>query len=76
MPPSDRIVADIKAAIETGTLAPGQPIPSLHALVKEYGVNRKTAEKAQDKLRAAGLVEYVNGMGHYVRGNADITKTP
>jgi DNA-binding GntR family transcriptional regulator len=35
--------------------------------VQTYGVNKKTAAKALQHLRDAGLVEYEPGVGYYVR---------
>jgi AcrR family transcriptional regulator len=58
-----RIVADIRARIESGELPPGARVPSTRRLVADYGVAMATATKALSALRQAGLARPVPGVG-------------
>jgi DNA-binding GntR family transcriptional regulator len=62
-----RISADLRAAIESGELRPGDVLPSEAALVERYGVSRGTARQALADLEGAGLVESKHGKGRFVR---------
>ncbi|MGA8113236.1 MAG: GntR family transcriptional regulator, partial [Actinocatenispora sp.] len=66
--PYERIVADLRARIEGGELAPGARVPSTRQLIAEYGVAMATASKALSALRQAGLVHPVRGVGTVVAG--------
>jgi DNA-binding GntR family transcriptional regulator len=61
------IATDLRAAIESGQLRPGDPVPSESALAAQYGVARGTARHALAELEGAGLVVAVHGKGRYVR---------
>ena len=61
-----QIAAAVRQRITTGELAPGQPAPSITALVQEHGVARQTASKALRMLETEGLVRRVPGLGYYV----------
>jgi DNA-binding GntR family transcriptional regulator len=67
MPPWRQIAADLEADIAAGRYGPDDRLPSAPTLVQTYGVNKKTAAKALQHLRDAGLVEYEPGVGYYVR---------
>ena len=62
-----RIADELRARIEHGDLAPGDPLPSEAAIVASYGVSRGTARQALADLEGAGLVEPVHGKGRFVR---------
>ncbi|MCM6773876.1 TetR/AcrR family transcriptional regulator C-terminal domain-containing protein [Nocardia sp. CDC159] len=66
-PPYQRIAAEIRHRIETGSLQPGDPVPSTRQLTRRYGVAMATATKALSLLRRDGLVEPVAGVGTVVR---------
>jgi GntR family transcriptional regulator len=61
-----RIAVAVRARIESGELAPGQPVPSITTLVQEYGVARPTAGKALRMLEDEGLIYRVPGLGYHV----------
>ncbi len=52
--------------IQDGTLAPGDPVPSITTLTQEHGIARATAGKALRVLETEGLVYRVPGLGYYV----------
>jgi GntR family transcriptional regulator len=70
-----RVVADtIAAKVQRGDLKPGDQIPSVRALAKEYGVTTATAQKAVKQLTDDGYVTTVQGLGIFVADNAvDVT---
>ena len=55
-----QIADQLRAAIATGVLGPGEQVPSEHELVAEYGVARGTARQAIMLLRNEGLIEAVH----------------
>jgi GntR family transcriptional regulator len=61
-----QIVDDIRRAIVVGTLAPGEPIPSVRQLSGELRVNPTTVQQAYRELERARLVYVRRGQGTYV----------
>jgi DNA-binding FadR family transcriptional regulator len=71
-PSADRAVfrqlADLlRARIESGTLAPGESLPSEVQLAREHGVSRTTVRQAIAQLRTEGLVVVERPRGTFVR---------
>jgi GntR family transcriptional regulator len=65
-----RVVADaIAAKVQRGDLKPGDQIPSVRALAKEYGVTTATAQRAVKQLTDDGYVTTVQGLGIFVADN-------
>jgi AcrR family transcriptional regulator len=64
--PYARIVAEIREQIETGSLAPGDRVPSTREITRRWGVAMATATKALTALRQEGLVRVVPGVGSVV----------
>ena len=58
-----QLAAMLRARIESGELAPNQPIPNESTLMRQYGVARETARKAVRALVAEGLAYVVQGRG-------------
>lgn len=56
----------LTTAIEKGTFASGDVLPSESALVNRFGVSRTTARSALDHLENAGLIERRQGRGSIV----------
>jgi DNA-binding GntR family transcriptional regulator len=74
--PSYRQLADrLRAAIQSGKLAPGAQLPTHKALADEYGVAVETAKRALAELRVEGLIVTRQGKGSYVR-RSDVGRTP
>jgi len=65
-----QLAALLRDRIESGSLAPGAPLPSESQLVGEYGISRDSVRKAMDVLRAGELVITVQGKGTYVMGKS------
>ena len=64
-------VAALRDQIATGTLGPGDWLPSEAALMAEHGITRYSAREALKQLLADGLVVIVDGKGSYVRHRRD-----
>lgn len=61
-----QLAAILREMIESGEIAPRNPVPSISTLSQQYAVAKGTAEKALAVLRAEGLVRTVPGRGVYV----------
>jgi GntR family transcriptional regulator len=62
-----RVLADLRAQIRDGVLAPGARVPSRNAIMARYGVGETAAKHALQVLAAEGLIEARAGSGSYVR---------
>ncbi|MBR2937121.1 MAG: GntR family transcriptional regulator [Oscillospiraceae bacterium] len=62
-----QLVDAIRAAVNKGTLAPREQLPTVQELSEELGVARGTIKRAYDELERLGLVEKVQGRGTFVR---------
>jgi GntR family transcriptional regulator len=62
-----RVLADLRAQIRDGVLAPGARVPSRNAIMARYGVGETAAKHALQVLAAEGVIEARAGSGSYVR---------
>nr|WP_170141044.1 GntR family transcriptional regulator [Allonocardiopsis opalescens] len=62
-----RIAAELRARIDSGELAPGDPVPSEATVARNFRVSRGTARQALTDLEGAGLIVAVPGKGRFVR---------
>ncbi|MPY64535.1 TetR/AcrR family transcriptional regulator C-terminal domain-containing protein [Streptomyces spongiae] len=67
-PPYLRIVAGIRQRIIDGELGPGDRVPSIRQIAREWGVALATATRAVTTLRLEGLVETRPRTGTVVAG--------
>lgn len=61
-----QVHAIIAERIQTGEYEPGERIPSLLALIEEFGIANATGQKVMRALRADGLIRTEPGMGSFV----------
>ena len=66
MPITRQIAAQIRAQCASGTLKPGDRIPSVRALAAELAVNQNTILRVYERLTAEGLLERRHGDGTFV----------
>ncbi|HEX6579224.1 MAG TPA: GntR family transcriptional regulator [Jiangellaceae bacterium] len=66
VPLYQQVAGILRGRIESGTLVPDRPVPSITSLVQEFGVARGTARKAVHLLIDEGLAYVVIGRGVYV----------
>ncbi len=62
----EQIFTQIKAHILSGTLEPGQALPSIRALAKDLRVSVITTKRAYDELEKDGYIHTVAGKGCFV----------
>src|SRR5437763_1963936 len=60
----------VKHAVETGALRPGDQLPGIRPLAEELVVNPNTVAKAYRELEHAGVVELRHGAGAFVSASA------
>jgi len=66
MPITRQIAAQIRAQCASGTLQPGQRLPSVRALAAELAVNQNTILRVYERLTSEGLIERRHGEGTFV----------
>lgn len=68
-------IADaLRAQIETGTLPPGEKLPSESALTQQFKVSQGTIRQALAILRGEGLIVAEHGRGVFVRSRPKIQR--
>lgn len=67
-PPYARIAGHFRDLISSGQLSPGDLLPSIKALAKEWEVSTATADRAMKVLRDEKLVQGIPGVGTEVMG--------
>ena len=63
---SDLLVHRIQASIQEGDLRPGEQLPSIAAMARDFRVNAGTVREALIKLEAQRVVEIRHGTGVFV----------
>ena len=66
VPVYEQLLDQIKQEIIRGTLAEGEPLPSVRSFSSELKISALTVKKAYDKLEEEGFVVTVHGKGTYV----------
>ncbi|RYG65108.1 GntR family transcriptional regulator [bacterium] len=61
-----QIVDQVRLAVSTGNLAPGDQLPSVRALAEQLVINPNTVAKAYATLTQEGVVEAYPGKGLFV----------
>jgi len=61
-----QIVEQVRLAVATEALLPGQAMPSVRSLAERLLVNANTVVKAYAELVRDGVLESQQGMGHFV----------
>lgn len=71
----EQIKNQIRAAILSGELQPGEALPSLRKLAKELRISVLTVTRAYNELADEGLVENMQGKGTFVmRRSSELMK--
>lgn len=65
-----QLMEQVKHAIETGALKPGEQLPSIRPLAEELVVNPNTVAKAYRELEHEGVIELRQGAGAFVSAKA------
>lgn len=64
-----QLMEQVKHAIETGALKPGEQLPSIRPLAEELVMNPNTVAKAYRELEHEGVIELRQGAGAFVSHN-------
>jgi GntR family transcriptional regulator len=63
------LVDQVKVAAASGTLRPGEALPSIRPLAEELHLNRNTIAKAYSELESQGVIETLPGKGSFLKEN-------
>jgi GntR family transcriptional regulator len=66
VPITKQIAEQIRAGCASGTLRPGDRLPSVRQLAQELAVNQNTVLRVYERLTSEGLLERRHGDGTYV----------
>ena len=61
-----QIIDQVKSAIATGTIEPGDRLPTVRQLSVDLSINPNTVSRAYTELELTGLVETQMGSGTFV----------
>ena len=64
-----QLMEQVKHAIETGALRPGEQLPGIRPLAEELVINANTWAKAYRELEHEGVIELRHGAGAFVSAN-------
>jgi GntR family transcriptional regulator len=65
-----QLMEQVKHAIETGAVRPGEQLPGIRPLAEELVINPNTVAKAYRELEHEGVIELRHGAGAFVSGYA------
>jgi GntR family transcriptional regulator len=65
-PPFAQLIAQVKAAVKSGRLRPGEPLPSIRQLANDLALNLKTVAKAYRLLERDAVIETRGYRGSFV----------
>lgn len=65
----EQIVNQLRNAIMTGELSPGEGLPSIRTLASELEISVITTKRAYEELEKENLIRSVGGKGFYVCEN-------
>ena len=61
-----QLMEQVKHAIETGALRPGEQLPGIRPLAEELVINPNTVAKVYRELEHEGVIELRHGSGAYI----------
>ena len=75
-PPYRQLIRQIKHAVATRVLNPGDRMPAVRALARELRINPNTVARAYRELDRDGLLEAAAGRGTFVKPNTRAKAVP
>ena len=69
-----QLMEQVKHAIETGALRPGEQLPGIRPLAEDLVINPNTVAKAYRELEHEGVIELRQGAGAFVSDKAPTRK--
>jgi GntR family transcriptional regulator len=70
-PPFAQLIAQVKAAVQSGRLRPGQPLPSIRQLANDLALNLKTVAKAYRLLERDAVIQTRGYRGSFIHTDAE-----
>ena len=70
-----QLMEQVKHAVETGALRPGEQLPGIRPLAEELVINPNTVAKAYRELEHEGVIDLRHGAGAFVSATARAKKT-
>jgi len=70
VPPFAQLIAQVKAAVQSGRIAPGDPLPSIRQLANDLALNLKTVAKAYRLLERDAVIQTRAYRGSFVHPDA------
>ena len=70
VPQFEQLIGQIKAAVTSGVLKPGEALPSIRQLANDLALNDKTVAKAYQLLARDSIIETKGYRGTYVHPKA------
>jgi GntR family transcriptional regulator len=65
-----QLMEQVKHAVETGALRPGEQLPGIRPMAEQLVINPNTVAKAYRELEHEGVIELRHGAGAFVSANA------
>src|SRR5438876_8408081 len=69
-----QLMEQVKHAVETGALRPGEQLPGIRPLAEELVINPNTVAKAYRELEHEGVIELRHGAGAFVAASGRAKK--
>ncbi len=70
-----QLMEQVKHAVETGALRPGEQLPGIRPLAEQLVINPNTVAKAYRELEHEGVIELRHGAGAFVSAQASVKRT-
>src|SRR6516225_6375363 len=66
-----QLMEQVKHAVETGALRPGDQLPAIRAMAQELVMNSNTVVRAYRELEHEGIVELRHGLGAFISDSVE-----
>jgi GntR family transcriptional regulator len=63
-----QVIDQIRSGIASGTLSPGEQLPTVRSLAVDLSINPNTVRKAYSELEILGILDTQQGTGTFVSG--------
>src|SRR6202789_3573262 len=64
-----QLIDQVQAAIATGTLRPGDQLPTVRRVAVDLAINPNTVSRAYREMELRGILDTQQGTGTFVAGN-------
>jgi GntR family transcriptional regulator len=71
-PPFAQLIEQIKQAVSSGAIGPGEPLPSIRQLANDLELNNKTVAKAYRLLERDSVIESRGYRGTFVHADGQV----